>query len=126
MQNILVVMEKNSFLPMSMIEQLKELEYNTVSAELDIQELSKLKETFEVVLLFMESEGEEKSKELVYLRDIVIWSSDNRHTINGITNPSTHPSPIYLIRYETVISANAKPLIPLKYETKYVHPLIKS
>lgn len=69
MQNILVVMEKNSFLPMSMIEQLKELEYNTVSAELDIQELSKLKETFEVVLLFMESEGEEKSKELVYLRD---------------------------------------------------------
>ena len=69
MQNILVVMEKNSFLPMSMIEQLKELEYNTVSAELDIQELSKLKEIFEVILLFMESEGEEKSKELVYLRD---------------------------------------------------------
>lgn len=69
MQNILVVMEKNSFLPMSMIEQLKELEYNTVSAELDIQELSKLKENYEVVLLFMESEGEEKSKELVYLRD---------------------------------------------------------
>ena len=27
MQNILVVMEKNSFLPMSMIEQLKELGY---------------------------------------------------------------------------------------------------
>ncbi len=69
MQNILVVMEKNSFLPMSMIEQLKELEYNPVSAELDIQELSKLKETFEVVLLFMESDGEEKTKELVYLRD---------------------------------------------------------
>ena len=69
MQNILVVMEKNSFLPMSMIEQLKELEYNTVSAELDIQELSKLKDTYEVVLLFMESDGEEKTKELVYLRD---------------------------------------------------------
>ena len=69
MHNILVVMEKNSFLPMSMIEQLKELEYNTVSAELDIQELSKLKDNYEVVLLFMESEGEEKSKELVYLRD---------------------------------------------------------
>lgn len=69
MQNILVVMEKNSFLPMSMIEQLKELEYNTVSAGLDIQELSKLKDTYEVVLLFMESDGEEKSKELVYLRD---------------------------------------------------------
>lgn len=69
MQNILVVMEKSSFLPMSMIEQLKELEYNIVSVQLDIQELSKLKETFEVVLLFMESDGEEKTKELVYLRD---------------------------------------------------------
>ena len=69
MHNILVVMEKNSFLPMSMIEQLKELEYNTVSAELDIQELSKLKDNYEVVLLFMESEGDEKTKELVYLRD---------------------------------------------------------
>lgn len=69
MQNILVVMEKSSFLPMSMMEQLKELEYNTVSAGLDIQELSKLKDTYEVVLLFMESDGEEKSKELVYLRD---------------------------------------------------------
>ena len=69
MQNILVVMEKNSFLSMSMIEQLKELEYNTVSAELDIEELSKLKDTYEVVLLFMESDGEEKTKELVYLRD---------------------------------------------------------
>ena len=69
MQNILVVMEKSSFLPMSMIEQLKELEYNIVSVQLDIQELSKLKETFEVVLLFIESDGEEKTKELVYLRD---------------------------------------------------------
>lgn len=69
MHNILVVMEKNSFLPISMIEQLKELEYNTVSAELDIQELSKLKDNYEVVLLFMESEGDEKTKELVYLRD---------------------------------------------------------
>lgn len=69
MQNILVVMEKSSFLPMSMIEQLKELEYNIISAELDIEELSKLKESFEVVLLFMEGEGGEKTKELVYLRD---------------------------------------------------------
>ena len=69
MQNILVVMEKSSFLPMSMIEQLRELEYHPVAAQLDIQELSKLKESFEVVLLFMEGDGEEKSKELVYLRD---------------------------------------------------------
>lgn len=69
MQNILVVMEKNSFLPMSMIEQLKELEYNIVSTQLEIQELSRLKDTFEVVLLFMEGDGQEKTKELVYLRD---------------------------------------------------------
>ena len=69
MQNILVVMEKNSFLPMSMIEQLKELGYNVCSAGLEMQELAKLKETYEVILLFMENNGEEKAKELVYLRD---------------------------------------------------------
>ena len=69
MHNILVVMEKNSFLPMSMIEQLKELEYNTVSAELNIQEISRLKDNFEVILLFMQGDGEDKTKELVYLRD---------------------------------------------------------
>ena len=50
MQNILVVMEKSSFLPMSMIEQLKELEYNIISAELDIEELSKLKESVFICL----------------------------------------------------------------------------
>ena len=69
MQNILVVMEKNSFLPMSMIEQLRELGYNACSAGLEMQELSKLKETYEVILLFMENGGEDKTKELVYLRD---------------------------------------------------------
>lgn len=69
MQNILVVMEKNSFLLISMMEQLKELEYNTIPVELDIQQISKIKENFEVILLYMESEGNEKTKELVYLRD---------------------------------------------------------
>ena len=69
MQNILVVMEKNSFLPMSMIEQLRELGYNACSAGLEMQELSKLKETYEVILLFVENDGEDKTKELVYLRD---------------------------------------------------------
>ena len=64
MQNILVVMEKNSFLPMSMIEQLRELGYNACSAGLEMQELSKLKETYEVILLFMENGGEDKKKEL--------------------------------------------------------------
>lgn len=69
MQNILVIMEKNNFIARSTMEQLKELRYNTVSAELDIEQISKLKDTFEAVLLYMESEVEEKSQELVYLRD---------------------------------------------------------
>ena len=69
MQNILVVMEKNSFLPRAMMEQIKELNYNPISCELDIQQISKLKEEFEVVLLYMEGEGNDKTQEIVYLRD---------------------------------------------------------
>lgn len=69
MQNILVVMEKNSFFVTTMIEQLKELNYNVLSTELDIQQLSKEKENFEAILLYMESNAKEKSQELVYLRD---------------------------------------------------------
>ena len=69
MQNILVVMEKNSFFVTTMIEQLKEMKYNIVSVELDVQQLSKEKENFEAVLLYMESHAKEKSQELVYLRD---------------------------------------------------------
>ncbi len=69
MQNILVVVEKNNFLSISMMEQLKALEYNTILAELNIQEISQSKENFEAVLLYMESDGADKAKELVYLRD---------------------------------------------------------
>ena len=69
MQNILVVMEKNSFLVRAMIEQLKELDYQVISTELDIQQIAKWKESFEAVLLYMESEVKEKTQELVYLRD---------------------------------------------------------
>ena len=93
MQNILIVMEKSSFLPMSMIEQLKELEYNTVSAQLDVQELSKLKENFEVILLFMESDGEEKIKELVYLRDKAVEED----------------SPIFYVGEETAVMKEVLP-----------------
>ncbi len=69
MQNILVVSEKNSFLTISMMEQLRELGYEPTSAELNIEEISKAKGVFEVILLYMESDGVGKSKELVYLRD---------------------------------------------------------
>lgn len=68
-QNILVVMEKNSFFARSMEEQLKELQYNVTVAELDIQQLSEAKESYEAVLLYMESDIKEKSQEVVYLRD---------------------------------------------------------
>lgn len=68
-QNILVVMEKNSFFARSMEEQLKELKYNLTVAELDIQQLSEVKESYEAVLLYMESDIKEKSQEVVYLRD---------------------------------------------------------
>lgn len=69
MQNILVVMEKNSFLAMSITEQLKALKYNTVLVGLDMQQISKLKDNFEAVLLYMESDVKEKLQELVFLRD---------------------------------------------------------
>lgn len=69
MKNILVIMEKNSFLVRSMIEQLDKLGYNSISAELEVRQMSKLKDSFEAVLLYMESEAEGKTQELVYLRD---------------------------------------------------------
>lgn len=69
MQNILVVMEKSSFFVISIMEQLRELNYNIVTTELDVQQMSQLKDNFEVALLYMESDVKDKSQELVYLRD---------------------------------------------------------
>lgn len=69
MQNILVVMEQNSFLVRNTMEQLKELDYNTISAELDIQQISEAKDSFEAILLYIESDVDGKTQELVYLRD---------------------------------------------------------
>lgn len=69
MQNILVVMEKSSFFVISIMEQLRELNYNIVTTELDVQQMSQLKDNYEVALLYMESEVKDKSQELVYLRD---------------------------------------------------------
>ena len=69
MQNILVVIEKNSFFVNSTMEQLKERGYNAIAVELDIQKISKVTDVYEAVLLYMESDVNEKSQELVYLRD---------------------------------------------------------
>lgn len=68
-KNILVVMDQNGFLGRSAMEQLKELNYNPVAVSLDIQQISKTKETFEAILLYMENEPEEFRQELVFLRD---------------------------------------------------------
>lgn len=69
MQNILVVMENSSFFVLSTIDQLKELNYNVVTVELDVQQLSKLEDDFEAALLYVESDVKGNSQELVYLRD---------------------------------------------------------
>ena len=69
MRNILVVMEKESFFVWSTMEQLKALAYNTVQTELDIQQISRQKESFEAILLYMESAVCGKTQELIYLRD---------------------------------------------------------
>lgn len=69
MQNILIITEKNSFLTLSMAEQLQKLDYQTVITELDIQQIAGLEESFEAILLYMESDVAEKTQELVYLRD---------------------------------------------------------
>lgn len=68
-QNILVVMEKNGFVVRSMAEQLKELNYNIVPVELSVQKISKLCDTYEAVLLYMESDVKDMTQEVVYLRD---------------------------------------------------------
>lgn len=69
MQNILIVTEKNSLLVRSAMEHFKELEYNVVVEDLDVQKISKLKESFEALILYMESDGYEKTQDIIYLRD---------------------------------------------------------
>ena len=70
MQNIMVVTEKNGFIARAMAEQLKELEYNVFSTELDVQLLAKLNDTYEAIVLYIEGDIEEKTQELVYVKKI--------------------------------------------------------
>lgn len=67
--NILIVTEKNSLFVRSAMEQFKELEYNVVLEDLDVQKISRLKEPFEGLILYMESDGQDKTQDIVYLRD---------------------------------------------------------
>lgn len=69
MQNILVVTKQNSFLVRNMVEQLKELGYNTATVELDIEQIAMKKDSYEVILLCLDNDVDIKSQELVYVRD---------------------------------------------------------
>ena len=69
MQNILIVTEKNSLFVRSAEEQFKELNYNVVVTELDMDAVSKLKDQFEALILYMESDGQGEQQDIVYLRD---------------------------------------------------------
>lgn len=69
MRNILIITEKNSLFVRSAMEQFKELEYNVVVEDLDVQKMSKLKDTFEALILYMEGDGADKIQDIVYLRD---------------------------------------------------------
>ena len=72
MQNILVVMENNSFLVRNICEQLKELNYNVDSIEMDIHKISMQKNNYEAIFLYTESDTDVMAKELIYIRDKAI------------------------------------------------------
>ena len=68
-QEVLIVTEKSGFLSRAIAEQLKEYGYLVTLTELDVQKLSQLGNNFEAVLLYMESDVNGYTQELVYLRD---------------------------------------------------------
>ncbi|MCI7106925.1 MAG: response regulator [Agathobacter sp.] len=67
-QEVLIVTEKSGFLSRAIAEQLKEYGYLVTLTELDVQKLSQLGNNFEAVLLYMESDVNGYTQELVYLR----------------------------------------------------------
>ena len=67
--NILIVTEKNSLFVRSAMEQFTELGYHVVLEDLEVQKISKLKDPFEALILYMESDGQDKTQDIVYLRD---------------------------------------------------------
>ena len=74
-QEILVVAEKSGFLPRAIGEQLEECGYRVTQAELDMQNLFDLKDSYEAILLYMENEVQGYTQELIYLRDKAVEES---------------------------------------------------
>ena len=69
MQNILMIMESNSFLIRNIAEQLQELKYNVDMVEMDIQQISLKKNKYEAIYVYTESDIEVKTKEIIFIRD---------------------------------------------------------
>ena len=72
MQNILMIMETNSFLVRNITEQLEELDYNVELVEMDISKISLKKDRYEAIFLYTESDTDVKAKELIFIRDKAI------------------------------------------------------
>lgn len=71
-QEILIVSEKTGFLSRSIAEQLEGYGYEVSLTELDMQKLFEVQGSFEAVLLYVESEIQTYTQELLYLRDKVV------------------------------------------------------
>ena len=75
MQNILVIMENNSFIVRNIMEQLQGLNYSVETTELDIQEISLHKNNYEAIFLYTESDTDVNAKELIFIRDKAVEES---------------------------------------------------
>lgn len=69
MSNILIVSEKKNFLMMSMAEHLRKLNHAVMLVSLDIDEIAGCKEKYEAIVIDVEHDGADISRELVFLRD---------------------------------------------------------
>ena len=69
MEKILVIAENNSFLVRNIAKQLEELHYEIAIAEMNIQTISEYKDNFEAMFLYIESDTEIYTKELIFIRD---------------------------------------------------------
>lgn len=69
MSNILIVSEKKNFLMLSMAEHLRKLSHAVMMVSLDVDEIAGCKEKYEAILIDVEQDGADISRELVFLRD---------------------------------------------------------
>ena len=119
MQNILVVMENNSFLVRNICEQLKELNYNVDSIEMDIHKISMQKNNYEAIFLYTESDTDVMAKELIYIRDKAI---EENLPVFYIGNDAEH---LQNIMPEYVLKSVFKRPIDVKITAKIVDKYIK-